>query len=133
MTAPVELSIGGLAIIQFLAQTIGENVLGGEAHHFVRKSIEKWCDSPIDEATHLPKNHDLEQASRDALRAATFVLTLHLASSLEPEKPWIPKIVEHLKRNELFKVPLFANQSTPECQWTEPPHARTCEDHWRLS
>ena len=118
MAEPITLSLAGIAVAKFCGDVV-LHVGYHEGHHFYREFVERWQDSPIDLATGLPRNHDLQEASRKALREAAQVLVMELAGQLEPSKPWIPRLVQHVREGKLGKVPLIEAGRDPQREWVE--------------
>ena len=118
MAEPITLSLSAIAVAKFCGDVV-LHVGYHESHHFYREFVERWQDSPIDPATGLPRNHDLQEASRKALREAAQVLVMELAGQLEPSKPWIPRLVQHVREGKLGKVPLIEAGRDPQREWVE--------------
>jgi hypothetical protein len=96
-----------------------EGVLSNEAHASLGKLLARFGDTTVDPQTGLPRNHDLMQASRDALRAACTVLVLEQAGRLDPLKPWLPAIRDHIRAGRLGKIPLIHARDDPHRDWIE--------------
>ena len=97
MPEPLTISAAAIVAAKFIGYSVGSHTIGGEAHHFYREFIERWRESPIDPATGLPRNHDLEQASERALRSALLLLVMELAARIEPKKSWLTQWAEKLR------------------------------------
>ena len=106
MPEPITLSLASIAVVKFCGD-VALHVGYHESHHFYREFVEHWQHSPIDPATGLPRNHDLQEARLTALRQAALALVMELAGRLEPTKPWVTRLVEHVRENKLFEVPLI--------------------------
>jgi hypothetical protein len=94
-------------------------VLSNEAHASLGKLLARYADASLDPTTGLPRNHDLLQASRDALRAACSVLLLEQAGRLDPRKPWLPAMLDHIRAGKLGTIPLIQARADPHRQWLE--------------
>jgi len=84
----------GPKALEFACEHGAGHLVGGEVHHFYRQFIERWQESKRDPATGLPRNHDLEEAGEEALRAAVTLLVVELAGRIEPKKPWLTRKFE---------------------------------------
>ena len=85
--------------------------------------LKRITDNTIDPASVLPRNHDLQRASFDALRRATTALLLEAAGRLDPRKPWVPVLADFLRQGRWRKEPLH-NASAP-CHRVRPIPAMT--------
>jgi hypothetical protein len=94
-----------------------EGVLSNEAHASLGKLLARYADASLDPNTGLPRNHDLLQASRDALRGACTVLLLEQAGRLDPRKPWLPAILDHMRAGKLGTIPLIEARADPHRKW----------------
>lgn len=115
MAEPLSISLGLLT----LAINVGYGFLGNEAHSRCREFLERWLDAAIDPQTGFPRNRELQAASRQALRDAALILVMELAGCVEPRKPWLPRIVEHIRAGNLFRIPLFDAGRDPQRDWVE--------------
>jgi tetratricopeptide (TPR) repeat protein len=101
---------------------IGE-VVGGAGSDAVRSILKNLLhlagDSTLDPVTNLPRNHDLQRASRDALREAVLVGILELSGRLDPQKPWLPAILDHIRDGKFLEVPLIEARHDPQREWLE--------------
>ena len=116
MLEPLTFLPGLLATV---AGTVVSGIAGNEAHRLYRQ----WLETAIDPDTGLPRNHDLNRASRESLRGAVQVLLMELAGRLDPKKPWCQAIQQHLKDGKLGSVPLVKARTDPQWTWLE--HALT--------
>ena len=76
--------------------------------------LQRIKDDTEDPATGLPRNHDLQRASCDALRGAATALLLESAGRLQPRKPWVPALADFLKRGRWRKEPLLNALDRPD-------------------
>ena len=118
MAEPITTSLAALAIAKFCGSVV-VHVGYHEAHHLYREFLERWQEAAIDPKTGLPRNHDLQEASHQALREAALVLMMELAGRLDPKKPWLPRIIEHVREGKVFKVPIFDAGDNPQHKWLE--------------
>ena len=98
-----------------LAAELGQHVAGHEAHtqlHRIRHAIAERL-----QASDLPLNHDLQQASSEAFRQATKCFYLGMAASVEPTLPLIPLIIDHLRKGTIFAQPLIRMGASPQKDW----------------
>ena len=118
MAEPLTTS-AGLLVAHFLADHGLGHLVGGELHHFYREFIERWRESPRDPDTHLPRNHDVEEASQHALRDAALILVTELAGRIEPEKSWLTRLAKDLPGGGVLAMEftLFPNAKEPHRLW----------------
>ena len=95
--------------------SIVTGVVGGEAHRLFRQ----WLETANDPATGLPRNHDLNRASRESLRGAVQVLLSELAGRLDPDRGWFTRRVEHGRWTAWLARPLFPDSRAPAQQWLD--------------
>jgi len=119
MAEPITISMAALAVAKFVGYSVGTHVIGGEAHHFYREFLERWREAPIDPATGLPRNNDLEQASQQALREAVLLLVMEFAGRIEPEKSWLSRWAQTLPGGGFLTRDIFAGARDPRRKWLE--------------
>ena len=67
MAEPITISLAAAVVAKFCGDIV-LHVGNHESHHFYRQFLERWQEAPIHSATGLPRNHDLQEASREVLR-----------------------------------------------------------------
>lgn len=113
-----------------LAVNVGYGFLGNAAYARYREFLLRWQESGTDPATGLPRNRELHDASLDALREAAQVLVMELAGRLDPTKPWLPRLIDHVRAGNLFKTPLFEAGRDPKREWVEALRAAIANEHF---
>ena len=91
MAEPITISLAAAVVAKFCGEVV-LHVGYHESHHFYRQFLERWQQAPIDPATGLPRNHDLQEASRKALRqAAQAAALVEGIRSLQPQFTRLPE------------------------------------------
>src|SRR6266404_2708520 len=110
MPESTKASLAATTFAQFVGSHVMGHVIGGEAHRVYREFLERW---------RLPRNHDLQIASEEALREAALLLVMELAGRLDPRKPWLSHLIDHVRAGKLFQEPLFDAGNDPHREWVE--------------
>ncbi|MCF3649534.1 ATP-binding protein [Synoicihabitans lomoniglobus] len=79
-------------------------MLPSAAHEKLKSLLTRSELFDLDPQTQLPRNHDLQQASRDAFRGAALALTWELAGRVQSEKPWLKSLGEALGAGKLRQL-----------------------------
>ncbi len=125
MADPFSVSLGLLT----LAVNVGYGFLGNATYARYREFLQRWQAAGTDPGTGLPRNRELRDASLNALREAAQVLAMELAGRLDPAKPWLPRIIDHVRAGNLFKVPLFEAGRDPRREWVEALRAAIADEY----
>lgn len=114
-----------LTLAGVLATTV-VNVFSGGVHQRIERWLEHWRKAAIDPSTGLPRNPDIEEAGRAALRSALEVLVLELAGRIEPGKGWLQRAADRfnqwaaaLPAGDLLTSDLFPRTTDPYRLWLD--------------
>lgn len=79
--------------------------------------LARLTDDSIDPDTHLPRNHDVQRASLDAMREAAMALGLGVWKQLKPDDPWLPAFTRYLSDGRFGTDPLIRAFDRPTQAW----------------
>ena len=93
------------------------NLAAGSIDMTTRRLLARLADVSIDRSTGLPRNHDLQRTSADALRGTALALILEVAGQLEPRKPWVPAIAGFIRDGRFGRAPLLETFKRADLEW----------------
>lgn len=102
-----------------LAGMLASGVAGNEAHRAYLNWLDQIQANPLDKETGLPRNHHIQAASRDALRAAAHLLALSIASQIDPQMPLVQRFLKVVREGQMGRVPILDADRDPTRDWVE--------------
>src|SRR5438128_1521922 len=103
---------------------ISDSIVG-----YVKKELRDQCKNVLLEwhaslaqDSVVPRNHDLQRASKGALQEAAMALVIEQERRLGPREPLLRRMMKHFHDGLFLEVPLIHAGQRPEDQWLKKLH-----------